>query len=347
MQFQRRRGLSRLAAALILATIVLATGIGLFVYKSSNSNQVTLLLQVKPTYNHFPYFYGLDHGIYAANGINLTLQAGAGDAQAVSTLAAGKVQFALADVPTAIWAEQTSNVTNVRVIAVIDQKTFFSIFYNKANITSLSDLSGKTGGANTPSISSQTKLFQLLMKLNNINYSKLQMQYAASSVTIPLFTEGKLQFVLRPLDSYGDIQAAAAKNGIQVGDFPFEAFGLDTYGSALLTTTQMIKDNPGLVQKMVTATMQSLVAAVKNPAAAAASLVKYEPQLNQATALTGIRLLTDCCMAGANSTVNPLTYGWIDPGRMQTTVNLASEGLGVPNTLNITSLYTDQFTQRP
>lgn len=349
MEVSRRSGAGRAVLVLAVAVVIVFSGAVYYFYGVSNQvpDQATLLLEVKPTYNHFPYFYGIDHGIYAANGIDLTIQPGASDAQSVSTLAAGKVQFALADVPTAIWAEETANITNVRVVAIVDQRTFFSVFYNKADIGTLQDLAGKVGGANNPATSSQTKLFQLLMKLNNINYSSLQMQYAASSVTTPLFVQGKLQFALRPLDSFGDIQAAAAKNGIQVGIFPFEANGLDTYGSALLTTTQMISENPSLVQRMVTATMQSIVGGVKDPSAAAASLVKYEPQLNETTALTGIRLLTNCCMVGANSTSDPLSYGWIDPGRMQTTLNLSSEGLGVPGNLSATSLYSDQFTKAP
>lgn len=344
-----RAGVGRVALVLALIVLVAVSGAGYYLYQNANQkpDQVTLLLEVKPTYNHFPYYYGLDHGIYADNGIDLTIQPGVSDAQSVSNLAAGKVQFALADVPTAIWAEETANITNVRVVAIVDQRTFFSVFYNTANISSLQDLAGKTGGASNPATSSQTKLFQLLMKLNNINYSSLQMQYGSSSVTTPLFVEGKLQFALRPLDSFGDIQSAAAKNGIKIGFFPFEANGLDTYGSALLTTTQMISENPSLVQRMVTATMKSIVDGVKNPSAAAASLIKYEPQLNETTAVTGIGLLTNCCMTGANSTSNPLSYGWVDPVRMQTTLNLASEGLGVPGNVNASSLYTDQFTKAP
>ena len=345
----KRTGVGRAAIVIAFAVLLIGAGIGVYFTYGMHTppDQVSLLLEVKPTYNHFPYYYGLDHGIYGAQGIDLTIQPGVSDAQSISTLAAGKVQFALADLPTAIWEEETANISNVRAVAIIYQKTFFSIYYNKADINSFADLVGKTGGASNPSTSSQTKLFQLLLRLNNISYSQVNMEYAASSVTTPLFVKGDLQFVLRPLDSFGDIQSAAAKNGIQVGAFPFEAYGLSSYGSALFTTTQMIDKDPSLVQRMVTATMESLVAGAKDPAAAAASLVKYEPQLNMTTAVTGITLLNDCCMAGANSTSDPLSYGWIDPLRMQTTLDLASQGLGVPSSVNLTSLYTDQFTKPP
>lgn len=349
LRVPQRKGIGRMVVALLISALVVISAGGIYAYQTARQSRdkATLLLEVKPTYNHFPYFYGLDQGIYASHGIDLAIEPGQSDAQSVSTLAAGKVQFALADVPTAVWAEATSNVTNVRVVAIIYQRTFFSVYYNKADIQNFSDLVGKTGGANNPATSAQTKLFELLLQLNNMSMSEMHMEYASGSVTSPLLADGQLQFSLRPLDSFGDVQAAAAKSGIQIGAFPFEAYGLSTYGSALLTTTQMIQEDPSLVQRMVEATMQSIIGAVKNPEAAAAALVKYEPQLNETTALTGIRLLTDCCMAGANSTSDPLAYGWINPAQMQNTVNLAVEGLGISTTVNASNIYTDQFTHPP
>ena len=334
---------------ILVILVLVVSAAGLYVYAGPNraSDKVTLLLDFTPTYNHFPYYYGLDHGIYRSNGINLTIQPGSGASASISTLAAGKVDFALADVPGLVFAEQSSNITNVRVVAAVYQKTFFSVYYNKATISSFSDLKGALGGANTPTTSVQTDLFFVLAKLNGINASSLDLSYGSQSVITPLFASGKLQYILKPLDSYGDVQAAASKNGIQVGIFPFEAYGMDAYGSALLTTTQVISKDPSLVQAMVLATMQSVVAASKDPAGAAASLVKYEPQLSETSALEGINLLLSCCMVGANTTSNPLNYGWISPARMQSTLDLVSEATGSQSSLNVSSLYTDQFVRAP
>jgi NitT/TauT family transport system substrate-binding protein len=342
-------GIGRTTAVVSVILILVVAAGGLYVYAGSSvaPDKVTLLLDFTPTYNHFPYYYGLDHGIYKSNGIDLTIQPGTGASASISALAAGKVDFALADVPGLVLAELSSNITNVRVVAAVYQKTFYSIYYNKATISSLADLEGQAGGANSPSTSVQTDMFYVLAKLNGINSSSLKLSYGSQSVITPLFVSGKLQYILKPLDSYGDVQAAASANGIQVGLFPFEAYGIDAYGSALLTTTQVISKDPSLVQRMVLATMQSVVAASKDPAGAAASLVKYEPQLNETSAIEGINLLLSCCMVGANTTSNPLTYGWLSPARMQSTLNLVLEGTGSQSSLNVSSLYTDQFVRAP
>lgn len=335
--------------ALIVVLVVAVSAFAYLSYESGNSTpaQTTLLLDFRPTYNHFPYYYGLDHGIYSNNGIDLTVEPGSGDSGAVSALAAGSVPFALANVPGLLFALQGSNITNVRVVAIVFQRTFFSIMYNTARVTTLSDIQGKTGGANSPSTSYQTLLFYLLLKLNGISLDSLNMQYAGSSVTAPLLAQGSIDFALRPIDSLGDVQAAASQNNITIGDFPFEAYGLDTYGVALLTTQQMIQSNPDLVQRMVLATMQSVVGAVQDPSGAAASLVKYQPQLNETKALEGIKLLISCCMQNATANTDPLAYGWVSPSGMQHAVSLVAEGSNMTSPPDPTSLYSDAFTHQP
>jgi len=135
----------------------------------------------------------------------------------------------------------------------------------------------------------------------------------------------------------------ASENGIQLGAFLLSNYGLSTYGEALLTTTQMIQQHPGTVQKMVRATMESVIMSELNPAAAVSALVAAQPQLNSTLTLAGFKLDLSCCTANATSSTNPLAFGWINATRMQQTVNLVVKGLDL-RPINATNLYDDSFT---
>lgn len=327
--------------------IIGGSGVAYVLYQSTTAppENVKFLLDFTPTYFHLPYYYGYDQGYYKQNGINVSIIPGKAST-AFTAIAAGQVDFALTDATTLV-SGVAANITNVRIIGIIFQKSFFGVVYNKAKISTLQDLQGKMAGANNPSQSPNTKLFFALAKINGLNLSSITFQYGQATVFPQLVTTGKVDFVLQAVHDLASLVPKAAQNGIQLGFFPYAQYGLDIYGEVLVTTTQMIQTHPDLVRRFVVATMQSVTGAISNPDAAASALVKYQPQLNRTIMLAGYKSDISCCLGNVTSGMNPLTFGWIDPARMQTTVNLLVQGLGIKTPVNASALYTDSYVVHP
>jgi len=329
--------------------LVAVAGASVLLYEgtSAPADQVKFSLGFPASYFDAPHYYGLDQGYYERNGINVTILPGTGGAAAISSVSTGQVDFALTDASGLVYSLVSSNVTNVRIVAVIFPKSFFGIIYNKARISTLSDLVGKTGAAGNPTTTIATKLFLALLKLNGINSSSINMAYGSQTVVEQYVATGKADFAIGGAQDVAGLQAAATKSGIQLGFLPYSQYGIDSYGEVLITSTSMIQSHSDLVRRFVLATLQSLTAATLNPEAAVASMEKYQPQLNQTLMLQGFSIDVSCCLQGVTSSTNPLVFGYIDPVRMQQTVSTAVQGLGLSRSVNATSFYTDAYTVPP
>jgi len=349
MLLRRRLAFSRVLAVVIVVVLVVLAGVGFLLYENAanTADQVKFSLGFPASYFDAPHYYGLDQGYYRSNGINVTILPGTGGAAAITSVSTGQVDFALTDASGLVYSLVNSNVTNVRIVAVMFPKSFFGIIYNKAKISTLSDIQGKTGAAGNPTTTIATKLFLALLKLNNLNISTMTMNYGSQTVVEEYVATGKSDFAIGGAQDIAGLQAAASKNGIQLGFFPYSQYGIDSYGEVLITSTSMIQSHSDLVRRFVLATLQSLTAATLNPAAAVASMEKYQPQLNQTLMLQGFNIDVSCCLQGVSSSTDPLVFGYIDPARMQQTVNTAVQGLGVNKSVNATSFYTDAYTVPP
>jgi NitT/TauT family transport system substrate-binding protein len=346
VHLQRKVAIStRLTVLVVVVILVAAAGAYLgYEYTVVPASQVTFSLESAPNAFDAPIYYGLQQGFYKNEGLNVSLQAGKGTAGTISNVASGSVEFGLADTPGMIFALANSNISNVRIVAMLYQQNFYAVFYDKAHIASISDLQGKTGALADPKTSTLTPMFDLFAKMNRLNLSSMTLQYSTSSLFTYLVAQGKADFTTNKIHNLPAVQAVARQNGIQVGAFSLSHYGLDTYGEALLTTTQMIQAHSDVVQKMVKATMEGVIAAESNPSAAVSALVTAQPQLNQTVILPGFELDLSCCTKNATSTTDPLVFGWIDPQRMQQTVSLVVEGLAI-RPINASNLYTDGFTK--
>lgn len=340
------RSISKINAIMILIlalTGALIAGYVFVIAGSSSIQNTTLMLDFTPAGSHTPFYYGLDNGIYSNNGINLTILAGHGSASSINALAQGKVNFALADTGTLAYLAASSNITNVKIIAMIYPNTTFAVLYNKADISSPKDLENKTIAATQ---GGSVQVFDVFFQLNNVNTSLVKIEFESTSLYNQMVALGKVDASLGSVGQYALLQESAAQNNIQLGMFPLSEYGLPIYGVAIMTTQQMIDQHSNQVKEFVTATMQSLLASVRHPTDAVASLVKYNPQLTASGQLADFEsFISNTLPPGINQTSNALTLGWIDSQKMNSTMSVIAQAYGISNPPPASTLYTEKFVQ--
>lgn len=345
----RRTGIGRVVLVAILIVVLVISGIGFIALSSHTpSDSVKMTMEFSPQSYDSAYYYGISQGIYRKNGFNLTLIPGRNSAASITAVSSGEAEFGLTDTTALILGISNSNITNIRIIAITFERNYYAVIYNKASIHTIADLAGKKGGATPPSSGgAETKLFDLMAEENGINTGSINFQYSTASTYLPLIATGALQFILATGHLLPVLQAGASQNGIKLGAFYFPDYGVDTYGEALITTTQMIQQHSGEVKKFVLATMQSIEAAESDPSAAVSALTDAQPQLNYTQMLQGYQIDLSCCAKNVTGITNPLEIGWIDPLRMQQTVSTVVTGLGITTQVNASALYTDEFVLQP
>src|SRR5262252_10207564 len=99
-----------------------------------------------PSGEHAMYYGGWQKGIYAEEGLDITITRGYGSGDTVTKLAAGAFDFGVADMAAVMTARARQNVP-VKTIAVVYSQSPHSLFVLKSSgITNFKGLEGKKIG---------------------------------------------------------------------------------------------------------------------------------------------------------------------------------------------------------
>src|SRR5436305_6526266 len=119
---------------------------------------------------HVPFYYGKERGIYAAEGIDLTINEGRGSANTVQVVAAGSDTFGLADSSSVILtASKGADVKSV--MSLLNTTGFSVVSLAESGIKTPKDLEGRTVAV-TPG-DPLGQLLQAVCKANNVDCSKI------------------------------------------------------------------------------------------------------------------------------------------------------------------------------
>ena len=349
MVSQARTGVSGKLTAVLILVIVAAAGVAAYYLSggSKGSSNVTFALGGAPGPEDAPFYYALQQGYYSSEGLNVTIIPGTTGMSGVSAVSSGEVSFALNYAPALTSSLLTSNITNVKIVAALYGASPLGIIYNEAKVSNASDVFTTTGAALNPSIGSSTRLFLYQAKQVDPNLTPA-VYYGNSQAAVDQFlATGQADWAIAGAQDIALLQPATAANGVQLGFISFDQLGIHTVGYVLITSQAMMQEHSGTVRSFVLATLRGMVGAALNPSAAAAAEVHFQPQLNETQMLQGLNIDISCCMNGVTSSTNPLVFGYVDPTRMQQTVDAVVATAGTHRSINATEFYTDAYTQAP
>jgi NitT/TauT family transport system substrate-binding protein len=276
-----------LAAALVPALLLAATGCGSKSGQQSQDAQgkkldkVTLTLNWYPYGEHAPFYFGKKQGIFAEHGIDLTIQAGQGSQKTIQATAAGQTDFGWADTPALLAA--VSQGLGVKSVGVFLQTTPSSVqFFSDKNIKTPADLKGKTIA--TTAGDALTKTFPAFLKANGLSAGDVTLQNTDAAGKIAAVVSGRTDALLGFATDQGP--TVQEKAGKPVSYLKFAEHGLNFYSNGLLTSNDNIKNKKDLVQRMVDATSESWTKAAADPTAAVNAMQGASQQLPSQKVLT-------------------------------------------------------------
>src|SRR3954454_14645819 len=237
------------------------------------ADKVVLMINWYVYGEHAPFYYGKEKGIFANEGIDLEIQEGRGSAVTIQAVAAKTVPFGYADVPTMIRAA----VKGAPVIAagVALQKNPMSVMgFAEKNIRKPEDLKGKTV-ATTPG-DSMSQIWPLFLKKTGLKESEFRIVSGDATTKLNAVINGQADLLLGyVMDQSMKIKDATGKN---VFPIKFADYGVNLVSSGIITHKDVVKDNPDLVRRMMKASTNAIIAASKDPKAAAQSILTANPK---------------------------------------------------------------------
>lgn len=285
---------------------------------------------------HAYYFVAKDKGYYAKHNLDVDIVRGKGSADAVKQVAAGNAQLGFADAAAVILGRGNDGLP-VKLVAMIYAKAPHAIYVlADSGITKPKDLEGKTI-ADT-AFSAMPKLFAAYAKAAHIDASKVKWVVATSTALPGLLSTGRVDGIGQYVVGEPLLAKAAAPKKIRA--LTYAAAGLNIYSNGIIASDSTIKDHPKIVQEFVAATLEGLKYAVAHPKEAGEIMHKYHPEVSADIATDETKIV------GTLIHQPGLPLGYIDPKRMQETVEIVAGAFKLKHPVKAADVYAPGFVKK-
>ena len=276
MSFSRRRTTAAIAATTALFTLSACGGSSPDNAPAADGSATpaTLMLNWYPYGEHAPFYYGVQEGIFADHGIDLTIDAGQGSTKTVQAIGTGQADFGWADTPAVL-----SNIdkgVDVKSAGVFLQTTPSAVqVFADSGIDDPQDLAGRTIAVSAGD--APTTTFPIYLDKVGVPENQVTQQSLDAAGKMAAMLSGRVDGVIGFAHDQGP--TIADKSGRDVRYLRYSDAGLNFYSNGLIVNNAMIADNPELVQAMVDATSEAFAAATENPEAAVDAMAGKDPQM--------------------------------------------------------------------
>lgn len=268
------RPLPLVLAALVATAGLTACGGDDASSSSGDLTDVTLMLNWYPYGEHAPFYYGVEEGIFADHGINLTIEAGQGSTKTVQATGAGQVEFGWADTP-ALLANVDQGV-EVKSVGVFLQTTPSAVqVYTDSGISTPADLAGTTIAVSAGD--APTTTFPLFLEAAGLSPDDVNQQNLDAAGKISAMLTEQVDGLIGFAHDQGP--TIAERSGRDITYLRYSDVGLNFYSNGLITNDALIADDPELVEAMVAATSEAFASAAEDPDAAVGAMQGKDPQL--------------------------------------------------------------------
>ena len=252
---------------------------------SDSRTKVTLALNWFAEAEHGGYVAAEKLGLFELSQLDVTIQQGGPNAPnlVIQELAAGRIQFAVSSADLVVLA-RAKGVPIVAVAAPLQNSPRCIMVHEASGINSLQEL------ANVELAISESRPFALWMK------KKLPL----TNVTMVPFNGQVPEFLQKPNFAQQAFVFSepfqARENGGDPKTLMLSDIGYNPYSSLLVTTEDIIRDNPDLVRKVVSDSVKGWQMYLDNPDSVNAAINADNPDMTLASLKYGVETMKPLCV---------------------------------------------------
>ncbi len=212
-----------------------------------------------------PFVLASSRGLFRAEGLTVATSAAASSQDAITRVASGSSDMALADINALIRYRDKDGAVPVKAIFVLYNKAPYAIIARKSRgISAMSDIEGKTIGIADGDLAA--RLWPAVARQNSIRLGKVRVEKISAAVREPILSAGQVDAIT----GFSFLSAINLRDrGIPASDLAvlrFSEFGSEVYGHALIVNPKFAEDNADAVKAFVRATVAGIRLAIKDPA---------------------------------------------------------------------------------
>jgi NitT/TauT family transport system substrate-binding protein len=311
--------------------------------RAQSLQKFTFILDFLPYGEYSPYFTALAKGWYKGEGLDVTIQRGAGSADTIKRIAAGQGDAGSTDFSTLISARANDDVP-ARGIASYFRRPTNAIFVRAdSGINSLKDLAGKRVGT-TPGNSNQI-LFPIVAAQAGISADSIRWVTMDGAALGPALIAGQIDGAPFGAQHEARLQKQAqemAKTSLKV--FLYADYGLQIYSLSMFATDAAVEKNAPALKAFLRGTIRGMKYAFSGDHfdECAKYVVDASPMIDIDAALGAGRVAAKESMT-EEITSGKVAIGQFEAARVTVTRDTAVKYLGLKRVVPIADLYTNDL----
>lgn len=287
-----------------------------------------------------PFLLAKSKGYFAAEGLDVEIDSGAGSAGAVTRVATGAYDMGFADFNALVEYEAKTPGSKIQSVYMVYNATPAAVFVlKKSGITKPADLVGKTLAA--PIFDAGRKAWPAFAKSNKLAVDAVKWQTVEPALRETLLARGDVDGITGfYFTSLLNLEARGVKSEDIVA-LKYPDHGVALYGNTIIASPKMIAEKPKAVAGLLRAFNKALKEVIANPAAAVAYVKERDPLINVDLETRRLKLALESSVITPEVKTNGL--GAVTAERMQRSLAETGEAYGLVKVPAAADLVNESF----
>ncbi|MCZ8123958.1 MAG: ABC transporter substrate-binding protein [Magnetospirillum sp.] len=334
------RKISRRAFGLGVAGAAAATQLGLAAPALAQARtRVRFTLDVDFWGPQSNFLLGVERGFYAAEGLDVQVDGGAGSGQAVTRVAQNTYDIGFGDFGTMARFTATNPNTPVTSFFVLWDLLQHGIVFRKGTIANPKDIEGKTLAAPEPDAGRQ--MFPLFAKVAGIDPTKVTLRHIDFPLRETLVVRGEAQGATGFVSSVALNMVRAGVPLDQIGWISYASVGIDLFGSTIFARREWLQQNPQVAAGFARATARSMQEMIRDPRASIEAARRRQPLNDMAVELPRYQMVFEQSIATPTTRANGI--GHVDPARLTRNIQQLCEVFNIAQVPAADLIYNGAF----
>lgn len=288
------------------------------------------------TFGRDAYVYvAKELGYFEEAGLDVTINPGSGTVSVMQFIAAGTADFGPGDAATAFIAIANEGL-ELKAVAAVQQNTLAAVIaLESSGIQAPADLEGKTFA----DAAGSTNRILLPAYADAAGFDDSTVEFvAAAPPDLPrLLASGTVDFIGQFVVGRSLIETAAGEPAVIL---PYSDYLPDLYGNLIIARSEMIEQQPEVVEAFIGALMRGLQYSIDHPEETGEILVNSVDGQNAEIAANEVTIMHDFVLPPSYSGA----IGAIDTTKVETMITMLTEAGAITNEVSAEDVFAPGFT---
>ena len=281
-------------------------------------------------------------GYFAAEKLDVTVDAGSGSGNAVNRVASGTYQMGFADLAALIefvGNNPTAPNKPVAVMMVYDTTPAAVLSLKKTGIKAPADLVGKKMGA--PVFDAGRRAFPIFVKANKLDGGKIQWTAMDPPLRETMLVKGDVDAITGfYFTSLLNLNARGIKDG-DVDVLMYPKYGVNIYGNAIIVSEQFLKEKPEAVKAFLRAFTRGMKDVLADPDGSIRYVKERDALIDETLEKRRMKLALDSVIVTPEAKANGL--GDVTPTRLADMVTQVSQAFEIKNPVKAEAIWSNAY----